>query len=367
MTGKKPPLTPEVEELSDLQWARIERGLWTKLDAAEAPVATPERERSGSWRTRGLVAGGALAAAAAALVLLLGRSPHAPVEVAEAPSRVLTRDSATTVSFSDAAIEVAPNSAVLLSSGADRSATVVLEGGRASFRVPPRQRPFLVVAGHATVRVVGTQFSVARSGEEIAVEVHEGKVAVQYLGQVHPVIAGTRWSSAEVTPVKTALIDAPASPATPAVRTDDERPAAPTAQPDDERPAAPTARPKREPAPPRVAPTAPAPVEPAPAEPLEPAPAEPLEPATPSDADARAAFAAAAKLESAAPKESLRRYLELAKRSDRWGANALFASARLAFDIGERGQAAALCRAYLKRFPKGANAADARALLDAIP
>jgi hypothetical protein len=75
------------------------------------------------------------------------------------------------------------------------------------------------------------------------------------------------------------------------------------------------------------------------------------------------AFAEAARLESSNPKEALRRYLVVAKGSGRWGANALFAAARLAVDIGQRAQGQALARAYLRRFPDGMNVADARELL----
>jgi hypothetical protein len=78
-------------------------------------------------------------------------------------------------------------------------------------------------------------------------------------------------------------------------------------------------------------------------------------------------FRAAAALESSAPREALRRYLELSRRDDRLGSNALFAAARLAFDIGERERGAELARAYLRRFPSGLNAPDARALLRAAP
>lgn len=357
MKGKERAVVSEVEELSDLQWARIERGLWAKLDSeAGAAEPAPPQHVSSSWRVRGLAVGGALALAAVAALVLLWPRPRPAEELVEAPSRVMTRDSATTVSFADAAIEVSPRSAVLLSGGGERSAMVVLEEGRAGFRVAPRKRPFLVVAGHATVRVVGTHFSVARDGEVVAVEVHEGEVAVQYLGQVHQVIGGQSWRSTEVTPVvRTAVLqDGGAAEDGGAIELEEPAPDAPVRPP--------RHHPPRLPAPEREVAREPE-LELAP-EPAEPKPAAP--PIT-DDSETRAAFAAATRLESAAPRDALRRYLSLAKRGDRWGANALYAAARLSLDIGERAQAARLARAYLQRFPDGANAADARLLLEVSP
>lgn len=356
MKGKERAVVPEVDELSDLQWARIERGLWAKLDADVAQVESPPPLRaSSSWRVRGLAVGGVLALAAVAALVLFWNGPKGPDELAEAPSRVMTRDSATTVSFADAAIEVSPHSAVLLSGGGERSAMVVLEEGRAGFRVAPRKRPFLVVAGHATVRVVGTHFSVARDGEVVAVVVHEGTVEVQYLGQVHQVIGGQSWRSTEVKPVVQAAVlqDGGAPPDAAAAPLELEEPT----------PARPPRQRER-------APRAPEPVlEPAPAPARQAEPVEPVLAPTPTvdDSEARASFVAATRLESAAPKDALRRYLSLAKRDDRWGANALYAAARLSLDIGERAQAARLARAYLRRFPGGANAADAQLLLEVSP
>lgn len=364
MKGKERSVVPQVDELSDLQWARIERGLWAKLDAEVAPMApAPTLRASSSWRVRGLAVGGVLALAAVAALVLFWRGPQGAEELAEAPSRVMTRDSATTVSFADAAIEVSPRSAVLLSGGGERSAMVVLEEGRAGFRVAPRKRPFLVVAGHATVRVVGTHFAVARDGEVVEVEVHEGEVAVQYLGHVHQVIGGQSWRSTAVKPVVQAAVLQDGG----AKQGSEQAPAQPDALPRQPRPAQKPAQ--------QVRPAqAEQPAQPEQAEqPVRPA-QEPERPEAPvvakeaaDEGEARKAFAAATRLESSAPRDALRGYLSLARRDDRWGANALYAAARLSLDIGERAQAARLARSYLQRFPEGANAADARLLLEVDP
>jgi TolA-binding protein len=80
-------------------------------------------------------------------------------------------------------------------------------------------------------------------------------------------------------------------------------------------------------------------------------------------ADPRAAFEAAAALESSDPAAALRAYRALARGTGPWSANALYAAARLALDGGDRALARRLARAYLDRFPRGGNAADAAALL----
>lgn len=119
-----------VEELSDLQWARVERGLWQRLDAetaeaamgaardagdAEEALAQRARRQRRTWKLAA-IAGGLAAAAALALVVwprgaapVLGMSE--PAREGE-PARVVTSASATTVSFADAAIEVQPHSAL---------------------------------------------------------------------------------------------------------------------------------------------------------------------------------------------------------------------------------------------------------------
>lgn len=57
---------------------------------------------------------------------------------------------------------------------------VELLQGEAFFAVAPdAARPFEVIAGEGSVRVVGTRFSVRRSSEHLAVAVESGKVAVQ--------------------------------------------------------------------------------------------------------------------------------------------------------------------------------------------
>jgi TolA-binding protein len=75
-------------------------------------------------------------------------------------------------------------------------------------------------------------------------------------------------------------------------------------------------------------------------------------------------YAAAARLEASDAAAARAIYRDLAARSDAWGANALYALAELERQEGRRAAALRHLREYLRRFPDGTNAADARALLD---
>jgi TolA-binding protein len=377
---------PEVEELSDLEWARVERGLWQRMEAGDGARGEHERDvgadrvaaREGGWRRKAAFGGVVALAAAAMLVVWLGRRGAEPAST-EAPARVVTRASATTVSFADAAIEVAPDSALLMSGGVERGATIVLERGRAGFHVAPRRQSaaFTVVAGSAVVRVVGTRFEVAREGEAIEVVVREGEVDVRYLGQVHRVSAGSQWRSPESAAAavqQEPLLDGGAGSSEGA---SDEPSARDEASASDEAAAVQAAKKaerarerarvaKREAAEEEAAEEAAAEKKAAEKKAAEAAAAD-AKAKSRELAQRAAGFAAAAKLESGSPAEAIRRYLELAKLDDQWGRNALYAAARLALDVGDKDRAAALARSYLSRFPDGSNAPDARALLKALP
>jgi TolA-binding protein len=64
-----------------------------------------------------------------------------------------------------------------------------------------------------------------------------------------------------------------------------------------------------------------------------------------------------------APEAALALYKQVAKGSGAWAANALFAQGRLHHARGEQQRAKSTLARYLKRFPDGPNAADAKALL----
>ncbi|SUD31871.1 putative transmembrane sensor [Pseudomonas fluorescens] len=85
------------------------------------------------------------------------------------------------------ALQLADGTQVLLDSNTQmtitwhlRSRQVELKTGQALFEVAPMvYRPFLVDAGLAVVRVVGTRFNVRRQEQDVQVTVAEGKVAVR--------------------------------------------------------------------------------------------------------------------------------------------------------------------------------------------
>ena len=109
--------------------------------------------------------------------------------------------------------------------------------------------------------------------------------------------------------------------------------------------------------PPSMAPAAPA---------LSPTPAALTPAPTPAPAPGialRQRFEFAAGLEVRDPAAALRVYRELASGSGAWAANALFAQARLSAEREQRDAAQGLLADYLRRFPHGPNAEDARALL----
>lgn len=71
------------------------------------------------------------------------------------------------------------------------SRRTALLGGQALFEVAPRvYRPFLVDAGDASIRVVGTRFNVDRQAAEVRVSVAEGRVAVSAGGAARELAPG---------------------------------------------------------------------------------------------------------------------------------------------------------------------------------
>ena len=200
---------PPVDPLSDLSWARIERELWTRVDDAPRAAPAPARRRTAIGIGLGL-------AAAAALVFVLVRRPdEAPaVVIDDAPSRVVSGDSPSAISFADAHVELAAQTAVVLARQADHP-TALVERGAAWFAVAPRgdRPPFVVLAGDTTVRVIGTRFRVARDGERADVEVEHGLVQVEFRGTRVQVGAHQHWSSEA--PAIVAAIAPPLPPAAP--------------------------------------------------------------------------------------------------------------------------------------------------------
>ncbi len=310
---------PPVEAMTDIAWARVERDLMAALDREPVAVAAPPQRTR--W-SRGVIVAGLALSVAAAIALLW---PRALATRHDLPSRVVTANAPTAVSFGDAEITIAPASALVLGGSQAQGVELVLERGSARFAVAPRRGrpPFVIHVGAVDVRVIGTELTITRTGDAARVEVVHGVVEVVAHGRRELLHAGASWSS-------------------------DRLPTVP--------PSAPT-----------IAPTLPAVVPPAAVTP--PPPAATIAPRqTPSappaiSVDPRAAFEAATALESRDPHAALRAYRALARGAGPWSANALYAAARLAFDRGDTALAARLARSYVTRFPHGANATDADALV----
>ncbi len=352
MRDDRDDLVPPVEPLPDLTWARLERRLWQTLDAPAVPdaAAASAPPRAARWRWPVLAATAIAAAAAAAILWPRGEDPTArpsPLSMptgTTSPARVTSAEAPTALTFGDADIQLAPRSALFLSGDDLRGVDLVLDHGRAHFEVAPRagRAPFVVHVGAVRVTVVGTGFTVLRDGESAQVEVTHGVVEVVADGRRDRVAAGQVWDHG-------VLRDGPLAAAAPPATA----PIAPPPPPDEDAPpiaAVPPAAP--------AAPTAP--------RGERGAPASTTTPPAASTFDPKAAFAAAAALETQAPDRALAAYLALADAAPAWADAALFAAARLAFDRGDHAQAKTLAKRYLRRFPHGRNVLDARALLERL-
>lgn len=353
---------PPVEPMSDVAWSRVERGLWARMDAAGATASVAHaRPASRRWW---IGAAPLMAAAAVAAIVLGTRTSTQEIAITDEPARVVSGSAPSSVSFGDAHVELDANTALVMNHETGHP-IVLLERGAAWFSVAPRkQRPeFIVRAGDATVRVVGTRFRVARSDERIVVDVERGLVDVQFRGSVAAIGASQRWSSEA--PGTVSMIAGTPPPIGPVASAEPltEPSTEPSAELSTEPPV--TSRPARtRPEPKPIAKQAPALG--AKAEPTPKADAKTDTktgelPAAGVDAD-RTEYERLAALEPKEPATALAGYLTLARGTSRWADLALYAAARLAADRRDR-RAETLLGIYLQRFPDGANAADARQLL----
>ncbi len=319
----------EVESLSEARWSKIEQGIFTRLERGDdAPSAALSRlpylrrPTAHVWWS---------AAAAMAACLLVGwLAWHARSE--PALSRISTGVSASHVMLPGVVLDVAPDSTVLVSGSSSDSQLLVLDRGEVSCNVTHRRSgsPFVVQAGEVRVEVIGTRFRVVRDGDTARVSVQEGVVKVSARGQSVNVLAGHSWPAVAVPPSSPAAPPATATSAAASPEREDAAPSRP--RPSVRRSAEPRAVASQEPAPRSL----------------------------------QADFEAAARLEAQNPKESIRLYRELGTGSSSWAQNALFAHGRLEAARGSRSEARRVLTQYLHRFPSGANADDARRLLQRL-
>jgi len=358
----------DVEPLSEQRWTKIEAGLFERLDREPAPsnlqAPLPQIEAARPWRWKpaaALVLAGAMAAAIGALVSKsFFQSPTPPL----ASSRIVTTGADSHVAVGESEVDVSPDSAVVVTGDDARGVLVVVDRGKVDCEVAPRKGrpPFVVQAGDVRVRVVGTHFTVARDaqGGGAHVSVSHGVVEVTSHGQTVSVHAGDEWPAAPSPP------PAPTAQNTPPVLTPQaglQAPAPALATPRTRARHAPRTAPQR--APVAQPPIAQAPVTDAPvAPPPPPEPPPPAAPARPPAPSAQELYESANRMEASNPDGAIVIYGKLAAGSGPWAANALYAAGRLQADRGRRGDATRLLNEYLTRYPNGANARDARDLLD---
>jgi hypothetical protein len=327
----QPPLLPIVP-LPEERWARFERNLFLVLDGETGASAPPLGPAVPPRRRPRQMAALAVIAAAAVLLALIGgwqlRVQASGAALAGGPTRMVTGSSPSHFALGENALDLGPGAVVVATGNDDRGVVLVVERGSVTCAVAPRagRPPFVVQAGEVRVRVVGTRFSVTRLGDGARVDVDHGVVEVSAGARRATLRDGQSW---EMTP------PAPGSPPEPAA-------------PGDNSGVAPVARPGVDPA-----------VSPSPA--IEPSSLAPGASGTPPSPRDR--FEAAARFERTDPARAAALYAQLAAEGGSWGANALFAEARLEADWGHALEARRLAAEYLSRFPNGPNAADARVLL----
>ena len=363
----------EVEPLSNQRWERIERSLTERLQrqALQTDRVSEQRSRTHGLRTW-LVAAAAMAAVAAALLVT---GPWSEPATLEHPSRITTGQSPSHLALPGLALDVQPESAVVVSAETPQGLLIVLDRGGIVCQVAPRSKeaPLIVQAGEARVLVLGTRFSVTRLGETARVSVHEGVVEVTSRGRSRKVQAGEEWLAESPQQSSSHLersVDDEYSIGdrnSTDDRSSDEKPPAPTA-------ASPARRGSRAVEKPVAKDRRPA-LEASGIKPRQALPAATPPKATPSAAatavatgstgprSSQAMFEEATALERSDPARATSLYRRLEAGRDSWAQNALYARGRLEASRGNPGEARRLLEMYLERFPHGSNAEDARAVL----
>lgn len=347
-----------IEELPPERWQRVERAVFAELDAGteEPHVELQAEPRRAPWLALGAAA---LAAAAAVILAITWRAPQpAPI----GSTTVTTGETGATARAGDATVHAGPHTSLVIVGDEERGVVVVLERGVVDLAVPPRaaRPPFVVEAGEVRVSVVGTRFSVAR-GEHVRVAVEEGRVRVTHGSRVRELAPGESWSSAPARPQPGRQERAEEAGAEPARRAGAEQPVAPqveraSREEDTARAEAPRVRSADRASGAHAAP----------GERAETITAREDDVPAPRAPSAAERFAAASALEASDPAAAARIYRELEGEGGAWGANALFARARLAVERGRASEARALLATYLARHPDGPNAADARRLAEGL-
>jgi hypothetical protein len=354
----KRQLNIQVEPLSEQRWERLERSLMSRYqtEIQGQPVPLNDRPLESGLRKGGLRKGGRadlasrawMAVAAVAALVLIGVLAAGPAEQPAAldqPSRITTGPSPSHLALPGLALEVQPESTVVVGAETPQGQLLVLDAGSIVCRVAPRdtEAPRIVQAGAVRVRVVGTRFSVTRLGEGARVKVYEGVVEVRSGSESARVRAGEEWPKQSADPSRrhSAKSDESSSKLAPAE--DAERDAGPSAPEPKPKKASQSERESRV-HPPETT-------------------SDPVKRDVSSRRTSQEIFEQATALESSDPARASRLYRQLESRGDSWSQNALYARGRLAASHGDSAAARRLLERYLERFPSGSNAEDARAVL----
>ncbi len=353
-------LRVDVEPLSEQRRERIERALFEQFEREALQRARWPEVRRRSGRRVWLAAALVLSA-----LMVFGLSlDWAPEQASiDHPSRITTGVSASHLALPGLALDVEPESAVVVSAETTQGMLLVLDHGSIVCQVAPRasDAPLIVQAGATRVRVVGTRFSVTREGEVARVKVFEGVVEVTAGGNVVRVGAGEEWPAAPSQQPNTSADPEPSAdvepePSTPAV---EQAPSRDAEQETKERASREAQRPSGSSSSKRSAGDSSGSSRDSEPE-RDPSTEAALEP---SRTASQTTFEEATALERSNPARASRLYQKLESGSDSWAQNALFARGRLEASRGNSKEARRLLERYLKRFPRGSNAEDARAVL----
>jgi hypothetical protein len=347
------PLPVEVENVSARRWAKLERSLFARWDEEQRRVSEmdPQSQPGSVQRLGRLVAISAVALLAVAASVVCFVSWHRAGEAValDRTSRIATGANGSHLSLQGLTLDVEPESAVVLGSPSEHGMLIVLDRGGIVCEAAPRSAgaPLVVQAGSVQVKVVGTRFSVTRTGEKARVAVEHGVVEVAEGGHVARVGAGQVWPSEDpAAAAPSATSPSTATNAAPSAvedgRTSDADPKSDLNQKSDAAQKSPAAGAK----PSGAVGTAGR--------------------AAASGEAAQARFEAAAALERSDPARAVELYRGLENGSDSWAQHALFAHGRLEAARGNRAQARQLLEHYLARFPKGPNSVDARSVLERL-
>jgi hypothetical protein len=334
------PLSVDVEVVSARRWTKIERSLFARWDEEQQrPIPQTELRvgRSGSaQRSAWLVPAVVLLAVAASIVCFITWRNTGEAVALDRMSRIATGATGSHLSLQGLTLDVEPESAVVLGSPSEDGMLIVLDHGKIVCEVAPRstRAPLVIQAGSVQVKVVGTRFSVTRTGEKARVVVEHGVVEVAAGGRVARVGAGQVWpAEAQIIAPSTATTgDAPSA-------ADDGPPSAANQKSAANQMSRANASPKS---------------------------GGSAGPSRRYGEAAQARFEAASALERSDPDRAVDLYRGLESGSDSWAQHALYAHGRLEAARGNRAQARQLLERYLTRFPKGPNSADARSVLDRL-